>query len=109
MPEASVLSPALAPQLPSGPRRDIILLACLVAGLLVGVGLALFLEYINRTVRGIDDIEDAIGLTVIGTIPTISRTLLRKRAGGRSPHPEAIGMSAIRPDSTPERGLTAVR
>lgn len=85
MPDASVVSPAVAPQLPSGPRRDLILLACLVAGLLVGVGLALFLEHVNRTVRGIDDIEDATGLKVIGTIPTISRTLLRKRVRGSSP------------------------
>lgn len=101
MPEASVVSPAVAPQLPSGPRRDIVLLACLVAGLLVGVGLALFLEDIDRTVRGIDDIEDATGLKVIGTIPTISRTLLRKRVGGSSPHPEAVRMSAIGPAGDP--------
>lgn len=72
MPEASVISPAVAPELPSGPRRGIILLASLVAGLLGGVGLAFLLEYLNRTVRGIDDIEDAVGLKVIGTIPKVS-------------------------------------
>ena len=37
-----------------------------------GVALAFFLEYINRRVRGIKDIEDFVGLKVIGTIPTSS-------------------------------------
>ena len=69
MPEARLISPAVAPRLPSGPRRGIIVLASLLTGLLIGVGLAFFLEYINRKVRGISDIEDVVGLKVIGTIP----------------------------------------
>ena len=40
---------------------------------LAGVALAFFLEYINRTVRGINDIEDFVGLKVIGTIPIASQ------------------------------------
>ena len=75
-PEASVVSPAFAPQLPSKPRRDIILAASLVTGLMVGVGFAFFLEYINRRVRGVNDVEDFLGLKVIGTIPRASKTLL---------------------------------
>jgi uncharacterized protein involved in exopolysaccharide biosynthesis len=69
LPEARLISPAFVPQLPSHPRRGIIVLASLLTGLLVGVALACFLEYINRTVRGINDIEDYVGLKVIGTIP----------------------------------------
>jgi uncharacterized protein involved in exopolysaccharide biosynthesis len=69
MPEARLISPAAVPQLPSHPRREIIVLASLLTGLLVGVALAFFFEYINRTVRGINDIEDFVGLKVIGTIP----------------------------------------
>jgi len=69
MPEARLISPALVPQLPSHPRRGIIVLVSSFTGLLVGVALAFFLEYINRKVRGINDIEDFVGLKVIGTIP----------------------------------------
>src|ERR1700730_17692140 len=72
MPEARLISPAFVPQLPSHPRRVIIVLASLLTGLLVGVALAFFLEYINRRIRGIKDIEDFVGLKVIGTIPTSS-------------------------------------
>jgi uncharacterized protein involved in exopolysaccharide biosynthesis len=76
IPEARLISPASVPQLPVRPRRDIVLLASLLTGLLVGVALAFFLEYINRTVRGINDIEDFVGLKVIGTIPLAPQTML---------------------------------
>jgi uncharacterized protein involved in exopolysaccharide biosynthesis len=69
MPEARLISPAFVSRLPSHPRREIIVLVSAFTGLLVGVVLAFFLEYINRTVRGVDDIEDFVGLKVIGTIP----------------------------------------
>jgi uncharacterized protein involved in exopolysaccharide biosynthesis len=75
MPEASVISPAFVPQVPSRPRRLLILSVSLLTGFLVGVGLAFFLEYINRRVRGIKDIEDFVGLRVIGTIPRARSTL----------------------------------
>jgi uncharacterized protein involved in exopolysaccharide biosynthesis len=69
LPEARLISPALVPQVPSKPRRGIILAVAAFTGLMVGVALAFFLEYINRTARRIDDIEDFVGLKVIGTIP----------------------------------------
>ncbi len=69
LPDARLISPALVPQLPSKPRRFIFLGVAALTGLLVGVALAFFLEYINRTARRIDDIEDFVGLKVIGTIP----------------------------------------
>ena len=72
MPDARLISPALAPQLPTRPHRGVIVLASLLAGLMVGVALAFFREYINRTARGISDIENFVGLKVVGTIPVAS-------------------------------------
>ncbi len=77
-PEARLISPALVPQLPSHPRRVVIVLTSLLAGLLAGLALAFFLEYINRTARGIGDIEDIVGVKVIGTIPLAPRTVVRR-------------------------------
>jgi uncharacterized protein involved in exopolysaccharide biosynthesis len=74
MPEARLISAAFVPKVPSTPRRDLILGVSLLAGLLIGVALALFLEYINRRARRISDIEDFVGLKVIGTIPLVPRT-----------------------------------
>jgi uncharacterized protein involved in exopolysaccharide biosynthesis len=71
VPAARLISPADGPRLPSRPRRVLIAEISLLSGLLAGVALAFFLEFINRRVRGIQDVEDSIGLKVIGTIPML--------------------------------------
>jgi uncharacterized protein involved in exopolysaccharide biosynthesis len=73
MPELGLVSEAIAPRLPSSPRRGYMALASVVAGLVVGLGLAFFLEYLNRRVRGIHDIEDFVGVKVLATIPRVSQ------------------------------------
>ncbi len=83
LPEARLISPAWVPDVPSRPRRDVIALVSLVAGLLAGVALALLLEYFNRTARGVSDIETFVGLKVIGTIPEVALGLPLDRDVGR--------------------------
>jgi uncharacterized protein involved in exopolysaccharide biosynthesis len=73
MPEVGLVSEAVAPRLPSSPRRGYIALASLIGGLVVALCLAFFLEYLNRRVRGIHDIEDFVGVKVLATIPRVSR------------------------------------
>jgi uncharacterized protein involved in exopolysaccharide biosynthesis len=69
LPDARLISPAWVPELPSSPNRPIIALASLTSGFLAGIALAFFLEYINRKARGINDVENFVGIKVIGTIP----------------------------------------
>ena len=71
MPEIRLVSPAVPPRLPSGPARLIIALASLLAGLVVGIGLANLLEYVNRQVRGVDDVEGLVGVKVLATVPRV--------------------------------------
>lgn len=80
MPEVQMVSPGTAPTLPSGPKRPMIVGIALVSGLVAAAGLAFLLEYLNRGVRGIEDIEDYVGIKVIATIPRIPPTHW-KRAG----------------------------
>jgi uncharacterized protein involved in exopolysaccharide biosynthesis len=68
-PDARLISPASVPELPSSPNRPIIALASLTAGFLAGIALSFLLEYMNRKARGIKDVEDFLGVKVIGTIP----------------------------------------
>ena len=82
LPEARLISPAWVPEVPSRPRRDVIAMVSLVAGLLGGVVLAFLLEYFNRTARGVSDIESFVGLKVIGTIPEVALSLPVDRAIG---------------------------
>ena len=69
LPDARLISPAWVPELPSSPNRPIIALASLTTGFLAGIALAFFLEYMNRKARGINDVENFVGVKVIGTIP----------------------------------------
>ena len=73
MPEARLVSEAAPPQLPSSPPRATIALVSLLGGLVVGVGFSFLLEYLNRGVRSIHDIEDFVGVKVIATIPRVFR------------------------------------
>jgi len=66
-----LVSQAVPPRLPSSPARATIALVSLLGALVVSVGLAFFLEYLNRRVRDIRDMEDFVGVTVLATIPRV--------------------------------------
>ena len=72
IPEVRLVSAAAVPHFPSSPKRLIIAAVNLVGGLIAGVSLAFLLEYLNRRIRGIRDIEDFVGIKVIGTVPRVS-------------------------------------
>lgn len=59
----------------------------IVFGLLMGVGLAFFIEYLDTSVKTIDDVERAMDATVVGVIPQNIGLLLKE--GADSPHAEA--------------------
>ena len=74
LPVARLVSQAGAPNMPTKPRRDLIAAAALFSGMLIGATLAFFLEYINRRVRSVRDVEEMVGLRVIGTIPSTTKS-----------------------------------
>lgn len=66
--DISLLNPAVAPTEPSGPRVLLNTLIGILAGTVLGVGLALLLELLNRPVRSPNDVKDMLGIPVLGTI-----------------------------------------
>jgi chain length determinant protein EpsF len=66
--DISSLNPAVAPTDPSGPRVLLNTLVSILLGTILGVGLALLLELINRPVRSSGDVKDMLGIPVLGTI-----------------------------------------
>jgi chain length determinant protein EpsF len=66
--DISLLNPAVAPTEPSGPRVLLNTLVGILAGTVLGVGLALLLELLNRPVRSPSDVKDMLGIPVLGTI-----------------------------------------
>lgn len=67
--DVTVLNPAVVPVSPSSPNMRLNLVMAAALGLLLGGGLALLLEMAGRKVRSRSDIEDTLGLPVIGYLP----------------------------------------
>ncbi len=69
----NILSPAVMPANPSPVKPDPMLNMAIgaVIGLMLGIGIAFLLEYLDTTVKTEDDIEELTGLPVIGMISPI--------------------------------------
>jgi len=64
-----VVDKAQVPQFPAKPNKKRNILLGLIMGLFGGVGLALFLEYLDNTIKTPDDIEERYNLPVLSSIP----------------------------------------
>ncbi|MGE7689337.1 YveK family protein [Lysinibacillus sp. NPDC097214] len=69
----NVLSPALLPEDPSPvkPNKMLNIAIAAVLGLMVGVGLAFLLEYLDTTVKTESDVEELLQLPIIGLVSPI--------------------------------------
>jgi len=72
---------------PVQPNKTLNIGLGVIIGLVVGVGLAFFIEYLDTSVKTIDDVERALGAPVLGVIPQNVGLLLEE--GAESPHAEA--------------------
>ncbi|MBW2262436.1 MAG: polysaccharide biosynthesis tyrosine autokinase, partial [Deltaproteobacteria bacterium] len=79
----SILDRALTPEIPSKPRVKLNILLALIIGLMAGVGLAFFLEYMDVTIKTQDEVEHEIGLPFLGIVPSIGSAQSRKSRYGR--------------------------
>ena len=92
-----VVDQALVPGVPVSPKVTMNLVLGALVGLLLGVGLALMLEQLDRTIRTVEDAE-AVGVTILGIMPKIDETMSstastygygygysRKRRGNHAP------------------------
>ncbi len=66
-----LLDRALVPESPVMPRVPLNLLIGVVLGLVAGVALAFLREVLDNTVKTQEDIEQLLGMTFLGVIPTI--------------------------------------
>jgi succinoglycan biosynthesis transport protein ExoP len=84
-----VVEPAEAPPANRyvSPRVMLNIILSIMIGLAAGVGLAYFIEYLDTSVKTVDDVERYLGLPVLGVIPQKVRSLLEE--GPESPHAEA--------------------
>lgn len=74
-----MLEPAIAPFDPNFPKRPLVIIAGLLAGLALGIGLTLVYEMNARELRRVKDIETFSGLRILASIPRlIDRNIIRR-------------------------------
>ncbi len=74
----SVAGFAIPNDVPVAPRRVMTVAAALLLSTLFGMGLALFLEYLDDTIRTVEEIESLLQLPALAAIPTIDSMPRRK-------------------------------
>ena len=66
-----VVDPALVPTSPSRPHKAHNILLAVLIGLVGGIGLAFFREYLDNTVKSPDDIQSLTGLPSLAVVPSL--------------------------------------
>jgi succinoglycan biosynthesis transport protein ExoP len=66
-----VVDPALVPSSPSRPQKARNILLAVFVGLVGGIGLAIFREYLDNTVKSPDDVERLTGLPSLAVVPSM--------------------------------------
>ena len=77
-----VVDQAEIPRSPVRPRKTVSLVLGLFGGLVAGVGLAFFVDYLDSRIKNPDEIKHALGLSFLGLVPALQD---RDLAEGRSP------------------------
>ena len=82
-----IVDPAFVENKPVRPNIPLNITLGAIVGLIMGFGLAFFIEYLDTSVKTIDDVERALQAPVLGVIPQNVGSLLQE--GPDSPHAEA--------------------
>ncbi len=98
-----VIEPARTPTSPTGPKRARAIIIGLLLSLAGGVGLALLLEYLDNTVKSIEDVTRATQLPTLALIPAINAVAMKAVGGKKNVKQKTIG--GTRESSGPVGGL----
>lgn len=66
-----IVDPALVPTTPSAPQKTRNILLSILVGLVGGIGLAVFREYLDNTIKSPDDVESLTGLPALAVVPAL--------------------------------------
>ena len=90
---------AIVPQVPVGPKRTLYTAVVFALSLGFGVGLAVFLGYMDDSVRSTEDVEKTLRLRTLAAIPAVGRkerrllappTVFHKQNGNGHAHQELL-------------------
>ena len=66
-----IVDPALAPSSPSRPQKGRNIFLAFLVGIIGGIGLAVFREYLDNTIKSPDDVEALTGLPSLAVVPSL--------------------------------------
>jgi capsular exopolysaccharide synthesis family protein len=67
-----ILDRAQVPQVPFKPRRNFILMTALAAGLILGISMALLVDYMDNTFHGPDEVKKSLAIPFLGPVSMAS-------------------------------------
>lgn len=94
----SIIDYAIAPDKPIGPNRIRIVFIALVLSVGLGIGLALFLDYLDDTVHSTDEIERLLHLPALAVIPSVGAGTRRRLLGSPGALQKLNGNPAANPE-----------
>lgn len=93
-----IVETAETPKSPIGPQRFRTILIGLLVSLIAGMGLAFFLEYLDNTVKSVEDVERVAALPTLAVIPAISTISPRALAEKKKNKAEVSPSTEISPN-----------
>jgi uncharacterized protein involved in exopolysaccharide biosynthesis/Mrp family chromosome partitioning ATPase len=90
-----VIEPARRPLSPGKPNRPILVLLAFLAGGVIGIGTVLLVEQHDQSMRNAEEVENLLGLPVLGTVPRVEeleRSHRRSRTAAAAPHTRDVGL-----------------
>jgi capsular exopolysaccharide synthesis family protein len=94
-----VQDPAFAPLKPVSPNKPLIFVGSVVGGLAVALGLALFFNFLDDSIKSQEDVENILHLPFLGYIPNIKSISIVERDL----------QSHLHPTSSPAEGFRTLR
>lgn len=73
-PDARIISRATVPQGPFYPRKNMMVIASLVVSAVLGMGLALVIEFLDSGFRSLSQVESYTGLPTLAMVPSLKAT-----------------------------------
>ena len=77
---ARIVDSAVTPSSPFKPRKALLVSVALVLSLMFGALLAFMLDYLDSTFKGAEDVEDKLGVSMLGMVPLVKQK--KKEAAG---------------------------